>query len=32
MVTVDDQTLLNEKVSDITFNGLMRVESDYGYI
>lgn len=32
MVTVDDQTLLNEKVSDITFNGVMRVESDYGYI
>lgn len=32
MVTVEDQTLLNEKVSDITFNGVMRVESDYGYI
>ena len=32
MVTVDDQTLLNEVVQDITFNGIMRVESDYGYI
>lgn len=32
MVTVDDQTLLNEKVERITFNGIMRVESDYGYI
>ena len=32
LVTVDDQTLLNERVKDITFNGIMRVESDYGYI
>lgn len=32
MVTVDEQTLLNEEVSDITFNGIMRVESDYGFI
>lgn len=32
MVTVDDQTLLNEHVKDITFNGIMRVESDFGYI
>ena len=32
MVTVDDQTLLNEVVQDITFNGIMRIESDYGYI
>lgn len=32
MVTVDDQTLLNENVKDITFNGIMRVESDFGYI
>ena len=32
MVTVDDQTLLNEKVSRITFNGVMKVESDFGYI
>lgn len=32
LVTVDDQTLLNEHVKDITFNGILRVESDYGYI
>lgn len=32
LVTVDDQTLLNERVKDITFNGILRVESDYGYI
>ncbi|MEY8721459.1 hypothetical protein AALN73_09860 [Bacteroides stercorirosoris] len=32
LVTVDDQTLLNEQVRDITFNGLMRVESSFGYI
>lgn len=32
MVTVDDQTLLNETVRSVTFNGIMQVESDYGYI
>lgn len=32
MVTVDDQTLLNERVARVTFNGILRVESDYGYI
>lgn len=32
MITVDDQTLLNERVERITFNGIMCVESDYGYI
>lgn len=32
LVTVDDQTLLNERVKDITFNGILRVESDYRYI
>ncbi len=32
LVTVDDQTLLNEEVRDITFNGLMRVESSFGYV
>lgn len=32
LVTVDDQTLLNENVKDITFNGIMRVESDFGYV
>lgn len=32
MVTVDDQTLLNERVNRITFDGILRVESDYGYI
>lgn len=32
LVTVDDQTLLNEQVEDITFNGIMRVESSFGYI
>lgn len=32
MVTVDDQTLLNEVVRSVTFNGIMQVESDYGYI
>lgn len=32
LVTVDDQTLLNEEVRDVTFNGIMRVESSFGYI
>ncbi len=32
MVTIDDQTLLNERVSDITFNGIMTVRSSFGYI
>lgn len=32
LVTVDDQTLLNEQVRDVTFNGIMRVESSFGYI
>lgn len=32
MVTIDDQTLLNEHVSDITFNGIMTVHSSFGYI
>ncbi len=32
MVTIDDQTLLNERVSDITFNGIMSVRSSFGYI
>lgn len=32
LVTVDDQTLLNEEVRDVTFNGIMRVESSFGYV
>ena len=32
MITVDDQTLLNEKVERVMFDGILRVESDYGYI
>lgn len=32
LVTVDDQTLLNEEVRDVTFNGIMRVESCFGYV
>ena len=32
LVTVDDQTLLNEQVRDVTFNGTMRVESSFGYV
>ena len=32
MVTIGDQTLLNERVSDITFNGIMTVHSSFGYI
>lgn len=32
MITVGDQTLLNEVVRSVTFNGLMRVERDYSYI
>lgn len=32
LVTVDDQTLLNEVVRDVTFNGIMRVESSFGYV
>ena len=32
LVTVDDQTLLNEEVRDVTFNGIMCVESSFGYI
>ena len=32
LVTVDDQTLLNEEVRNVTFNGIMRVESSFGYV
>ncbi len=32
LVTVDEQTLLNEEVCNITFNGTMRVESSFGYV
>lgn len=32
LVTVDDQTLLNEEVRDVTFDGIMRVESSFGYV
>lgn len=32
LVTVDDQTLLNEVVRCVTFNGIMRVESSFGYV
>lgn len=32
LVTVDDQTLLNEQVRHVTFNGIMRVESSFGFI
>lgn len=32
LVTVNEQTLLNEAVRSVTFNGIMRVESDFGYI
>lgn len=32
LVTVDDQTLLNEVVRHVTFDGLMRVESSFGYV
>ena len=29
MVTIDDQTLLNERVSDITFNGISTINSGF---
>lgn len=32
LVTVDDQTLMNEEVRDVTFNGIMRVESSFSYV
>lgn len=32
LVTVNDQTLLHEIVRSVTFNGIMRVESDFSYI
>ena len=32
LVTVDDQPLMNEEVRDVTFNGIMRVESSFSYV
>ena len=32
LVTVDDQTLMNEEVCDVTFDGIMRVESSFSYV
>lgn len=32
LITVDDLTLINERVTDLTFNGIMQVESSFGYI
>lgn len=32
LITIEDKSLTNEKVKDITFNGLMRVESSFSYI